>query len=1097
MHHRPLTRLGLLTALALFFTATIVKSQPKDSKELIDKGIALYDKGDYEAALKAFRQVPEGDSNYAIAHYEIALTLLADSSFAVCRQYCREGLKLRDSDPRSLLLLLGHAYSMDGMSDSARFVYESIRSKNPHDHQPYYEMSVSYSRENKFSEAEAMLQKSLMRNPYHFRSHQALGSLYMQQGRFSEAFIAMMASLLCTQNAELAGTSITFMSQIANQTRELEDWQKKAREHQHPEFDKVDEILRARLALSGGYKVPSVLGDDAIIKVAYTVMDQVKLKKDDTNFVMQYYLPVYKQVLQQNLFDPFVLLLFSNYGIEVVEKFAKKEKKTIEEAKKLVFPYFNDIRATRVLDPVARKSAPRRFYVYNDVFTVASHKQLADDIQLLEGPVQFYSDGNLTAEGTVNSKGEREGEWKFYYNNGTLRLVENYKNGELHGEVKKYRRSGIIKEAAIWENGKEKQAEFYTYSGKLNNVVKYQTGNEAEYTSLHFNGHKEAVYRLTDKKILDGKYTTWYSDGTVHREQEYLGGELHGTNRQYHRNGKLASESTYQKGQKVGKAIDYYKNGNKESEFHYSKGEPEGAFKTWNEDGALASTGSFRNGKKHGLESLFDGDRAYGSIEWKNGVPQQYNFVSPEGKVFKSPTKGELSVLRRYFPDGSLESEVRYKDGKVNGKARYYYSTGSLRREIVWKDDKKHGPSVSYYKNGNVEDSSVYQNGEQHGPYISRHANGALRAEGYLLNDKKTGIWKYYGEAGALETERFFLEDYVNGPAKHYHANGKPDYFDYYDRGLIMRMEQFDTAGNRMHEETYPLSTGHYKLIYPNGKTRFKGTLIKGDYEGQYTAYYPDGTMRDAGYYVAGQRDSISTSWHPNGGVRLKANYRLGDKQGLWTWYSVSGTVSAETAYLDDQENGKSNYYTGERQRWSYNMFRDRKDGEQIVWGENQQIALILLYKEGNLVGYTWLDKEGNRKPLVAVAKGTATIKAWYPNGQVSAELNYVENTQSGPQKIYFSNGNIAEEYKVIRSDYEGPYRIYHPNGQLAYETVYSGGVTEGREKIFDENGRMHLDAGFSKGVLHGPAVYNDQKTKTTVNYHYGLALSVTRENQE
>ena len=221
MHHRPLTRLGLLTALTLFFTATIVKAQPKDSKELIDKGIALYDKGEYEAALNAFRQVPEGDSNYAIAHYEIALTLLADSSFALCRKYCREGLKLRDSDPRGLLLLLGHAYSMDGLSDSARLVYESIRLKNPHDHQPYYEMSVSYSRENKFSEAEAMLQKSLMRNPYHFRSHQALGSLYMQQGRFSEAFIAMMASLLCTQNAELAGTSITFMSQIANQTREL------------------------------------------------------------------------------------------------------------------------------------------------------------------------------------------------------------------------------------------------------------------------------------------------------------------------------------------------------------------------------------------------------------------------------------------------------------------------------------------------------------------------------------------------------------------------------------------------------------------------------------------------------------------------------------------------------------------------------------------------------------------------------------------------------------------------------------------------------------------------------------------------------------
>ena len=39
---------------------------------------------------------------------------------------------------------------------------------------------------------------------------------------------------------------------------------------------------------------------------------------------------------------------------------------------------------------------------------------------------------------------KKEGEWKFYRENGKLEQIENYKNGELEGEFKSYRKNGKL-----------------------------------------------------------------------------------------------------------------------------------------------------------------------------------------------------------------------------------------------------------------------------------------------------------------------------------------------------------------------------------------------------------------------------------------------------------------------------------------------------------------------------------------------------------------------------------------------------------------------------------------------------------------------------
>ena len=58
----------------------------------------------------------------------------------------------------------------------------------------------------------------------------------------------------------------------------------------------------------------------------------------------------------------------------------------------------------------------------------------------------LYDDSDkIRAEGQIE-KGLKSGEWKYYYENGNIEKIENYKFGELNGIFMYYYETGEIKE---------------------------------------------------------------------------------------------------------------------------------------------------------------------------------------------------------------------------------------------------------------------------------------------------------------------------------------------------------------------------------------------------------------------------------------------------------------------------------------------------------------------------------------------------------------------------------------------------------------------------------------------------------------------------
>jgi hypothetical protein len=86
-------------------------------------------------------------------------------------------------------------------------------------------------------------------------------------------------------------------------------------------------------------------------------------------------------------------------------------------------------------------------------------------------------------------------------------------------------------------------------------------------------------------------------------------------------------------------------------------------------------------------------------------------------------------VDRAYREDGSLYSEMSYKDKKLHGICKTYHSNGKVFREETYANDKKHGKFTQYYQDGTMHSEMMYDSGKIDGIVRRYHKDGKLKAE--------------------------------------------------------------------------------------------------------------------------------------------------------------------------------------------------------------------------------------------------------------------------------------------------------------------------------------------------------------------------------
>ncbi len=667
-------RLLFLSLFIAFNSFSQEKTKNTISTEVIQKGVALHDSAHYEQAIALYNSIADGDDQYPVALYEKILSYIAWGKYKEAEKYAHEGLSLNKSELAGFYLNLGTALDEMDKSEKAIEVFDKGIERFSYSALLYFNRAVTFMKLEKYEKALADLKRSVQLNPFHASSHFYLSKLALQEGDYEKALMSAAGFYLIEPSSSRANQLLLLLDKTLVGDTLLKP--RGIKLSQGDNFPQINLLIKNRVALDDRYEVPSEIPID-IIKQTYLVMDRCDYNPKDPGFWNQFYLPFFDKMLQEEKFDKLsYLMLVSSHNEnfnKVIEKYkyddflawCAEEMKKMPKTKTVQFNGKNyDLES-----------------LFNKKLDLAALGNLDASGENFNGYAKFINNsGGVMSHGIFNGKGEKEGTWVWYYDNGKtkdsiyyknglydgvymswypngqLSNKQNYENGNLNGNTVFYNPTGSIQRSMHHKDGALTDTLTYYYpTGAVKEIHPMKKGKKEglcqkffpdgslEYSVFYKNDLAENLYedyyynRQLYRKVSfkenfwNGPYTLWYRDGQVQAEGTYSKGEITGTWKEYYRDGTLETKIVYENGTNSIRT-NYSSNGLKTSVYNLKKGKI-ADYKFFDEDGNV----------------IVEGDRSWGKIDYEG-----YNIHGVVGgprknwKIITKPDTGNFLTKMDY-----------------------------------------------------------------------------------------------------------------------------------------------------------------------------------------------------------------------------------------------------------------------------------------------------------------------------------------------------------------------------------------------------------------------------------------------------------------
>ncbi len=346
--------------------------------------------------------------------------------------------------------------------------------------------------------------------------------------------------------------------------------------------------------------------------------------------------------------------------------------------------------------------------------------------------IVYYKMGFIEKSEKLNrkdEKGNKQGIWKEFYNDGKVKKEIRYKDGIVDGYIKEYDKKGDLSNIEKFNGGKK--IENPPELAKLD-VFKayYEDGNvryEGGYVNslpvgmhFHYKLSKEIcdsilIYDDTIQRKVFRCFKQSIPDSAIVYQDGYLieKGPVDSLRRkqkewtEYHLSGEFRARGQYKDDNRVGEWIFYYPNKKIEQSGNYDKkGKPNGKWKWYYENGTVLRDENYKHGKHEGLFQDFTED----------------------GKIV---TKGE-------YVDGEKEGLWYYE--MMNYKEYGIYRNGLP--DSIWK--------AYYIAENKLKFEGAFLNGEPDGRHTWYYATGKIWATGKYAGGMRQGEWRFFDEYGVV-----------------------------------------------------------------------------------------------------------------------------------------------------------------------------------------------------------------------------------------------------------------------------------------------------------------------------------------------------------
>lgn len=318
-----------------------------------------------------------------------------------------------------------------------------------------------------------------------------------------------------------------------------------------------------------------------------------------------------------------------------------------------------------------------------------------------------YVRGVMTQREYINRKdktGQKQGKWKFFWDNGNLQLEGTYVNDKKHGFFKTYD-----------ENG--------------NFLMVYKYENDV------------LIENAKETKVLQKK-TAYHSNGKIAITATYFQGKPEGIRREYDTNGVLVRGYVFEdgilryegitdeKGQRQGLWKEYYPTGELRAKGHYKNSNMTGDWKFYLTDKTIEISGEYDSkGRKTGeWQWFYPGGELLAVDHYEDGLL--------EGDFVEYDENGE-QLTRGQYISGMEEGDWFYRHGEKIEKGSFY-------------EGQQIGTWRTWFANGKVASEVQYEQGLPDGYYRTYWENGNSKISGHYISGERAGIWHQYDQDGKL-----------------------------------------------------------------------------------------------------------------------------------------------------------------------------------------------------------------------------------------------------------------------------------------------------------------------------------------------------------
>jgi antitoxin component YwqK of YwqJK toxin-antitoxin module len=319
--------------------------------------------------------------------------------------------------------------------------------------------------------------------------------------------------------------------------------------------------------------------------------------------------------------------------------------------------------------------------------------------------LEYNNDFLITREriNRIDNKGLKQGEWKEFYPNGSIKSERTFKEDLMHGYYKEYDSRGKLVMTMLYENG---------------SIVKSEVEDEPDIEI-------ENKYNDAGKLVYSGPFRNKVPVG-IHRQFGDDGKVINSF--VYNDNGLLISEGIVDEaGNRNGKWKDFYPDGKVQAEGQYTDNRRSGIWKFFNLAQKLEQTGGYNSGRPDGVWRWY----------YENGA------ILREEEYFQGVRDG---LCTEYSETGEVIANGQYSDNERNGE--WKYKTGDYNEEGNYIVGLMDGVWKAYYSNGKLKFKGSFIQGNPDGLQIYYYENGKVKEEQYYKMGIRTKTWKKFDEEG-------------------------------------------------------------------------------------------------------------------------------------------------------------------------------------------------------------------------------------------------------------------------------------------------------------------------------------------------------------